>query len=126
MKRDWDTIRELLVKVEACTLPAEMVDLSQFPDDEKAAVSYHMQLLIEAGLVHGKVLQIMGREAKPFMAQRLTWQGHELLDSIRNETVWQRVKKGFVEKGIDMSFDLVKSAASDVAGVLLKGALGGS
>jgi hypothetical protein len=122
MKRDWDTIRELLNKVEECTLPTEMVRLADFDEQRAAAISYHMSLLIEAGLVKGQVVQTTGPEVKEFFAQSLTWEGHEFLDSIRNDTVWTKTKKVFTEKGIEMSFDLVKS----VAQVLVKAALGGT
>ena len=112
MKRNWDTIRELLVKVEACTLPSEIVTLSQFEQERHAEISYHMALLIEAGLVQGHMSQSIGPSVKHFMASRLSWQGHEFLDAIRNDTIWNKTKKLFLEKGVDMSFDLVKSAAA--------------
>ena len=67
-------------------------------------------------------MQTIGPEVKEFFAQRLTWEGHEFLDSIRSDTVWTKTKKRFTEKGIDMSFDLVKS----VAQVMVKAALGGT
>lgn len=125
MKRNWDTIRELLAKVEECTLPTDMVRLANFPAERHAEIAYHMALLIEAGLVNGQVVKTIGPEVKDFFAQRLTWSGHELIDSIRSDTVWNKTKKVFVEKGIDMSFDLIKSVAKEAAAALLKGALSG-
>jgi hypothetical protein len=119
VKRNWDTIRELLVKVEACTLPAETVTLHQFDAERHPEVSYHMALLIEAGLVHGQMSRSIGPSVKNFMAQRLTWQGHELLDTIRNDTIWSKTKKMFLEKGVEMSFDLVKSAAAGLMAAAL-------
>jgi Hypothetical protein (DUF2513) len=41
----------------------------------------------------------------------MTWKGHELLDSIRNEGVWSEVKKRFKEKSLDMTVDLVMKLA---------------
>ena len=38
MKRNWDTIRELLSKVEECTLPTEMVRLADFPEEKAAEI----------------------------------------------------------------------------------------
>lgn len=125
MKRSWDTIREILLKVEECTLPAEVVRLSQFPKERAAEISYHAALLIEAGLVKGQVSQTIGPEVKDFFAQRLTWEGHEFLDSIRSNVVWEKTKSTFLEKGIEMTFDLVQSGASQVAGAMLRGAFGG-
>lgn len=115
MKRNWDTIREILLKVEECTLPAEEVTLSAFPAEREAEISYHAALLIEAGLVNGEVSQNLGPEVKDFFAHRLTWEGHE----------WEKTKSTFFEKGIEMTFDLVRSGAGRIAGAILDGGLGG-
>ena len=44
-----------------------------------------------------------------------TWntgfQGHELLDSICDDTAWNRLKKLLREKSIDLSYSAVKAAA---------------
>ena len=124
MKRNWDTIRELLTKVEECTLPVEMVRLSTFASERAAEISYHMSLLIEAGLVKGQMSQTIGPEVKDFFAQRLTWDGHEFLDSIRSDTVWAKTKKVFLDKGVEMTFDLVKAIAKEAAATIIKGAFG--
>lgn len=120
MKRNWDMIREILTKVEACTLPTEMVQLSDFPDEKAAEASYHVELLIDAGLIDGQMAKTMGAEINAFFAHRLTWDGHEFLDAIRSDTVWNRTKKIFADKGISMTIDLVKEAAVSIAAALLK------
>lgn len=125
MKRNWDTIRELLAKVEECTLPTEMVRLGDFPDERAAEVSYHMALLVDAGLVKGQMVKTIGPEVKDFFAEKLTWSGHEFLDSIRSDTVWRKVTKLFAEQGLSMTFDLVKEGAKQAATALLGAAVGG-
>lgn len=120
MERNFDTIRELLTRVETCTLPAEMVRLSDFPEERRAEVSYHMALLIEAGLVKGQMSQTIGPGVKDFIAQRLTWPGHEFLDTIRSDNVWNKTKKKFGEAGMSMTIELVKVVAKEVAAQLLK------
>jgi hypothetical protein len=125
MKRNWDTIRDLLTKVEACTLPTDMVKLSDFPEEQAAEVSYHMELLIDAGLVNGQMSKSLGPEIKSFFARKLTWEGHEFLDGIRSDTVWEKTKKVFVEQGVSMTFDLVKEGAKSVGSALLNAAISG-
>lgn len=124
MQRDWELIRELLTKVEACTLATEGLSPSDFDEDRRNAVSYHMEMLIEAGLVEGKMLRVMGRSVSPFMVRRLTWDGHEFLESIRSETIWSKTKSTLAENGISMTIDLIKEAAKEAGSALLKGALG--
>lgn len=123
MKRNWDTIREILLKVEECTLPTENVRPNHFEKERAAEISYHVRLLIDAGLINGKMSQTIGPEVKDFFATSLTWYGHELLDSIRSNQIWEKTKSTFIEKGIEMTFDLVKSGATQIATAILKGTL---
>jgi hypothetical protein len=125
MKRDWDTVRELLTKIEECSQPGEITRLSSFPAERAAEISYHIELLLEAGLVDGQMSKSIHRGPHDFIATRLTWSGHEFLESIRSETVWQKTKKVFATKGIEMTVDLVKSVATEAASAVLKGAIGG-
>ena len=125
MKRNWDVIRELLSKVEECSLPTDMVQLSSFSPERAVEVSYHMELLFEAGLVDGQMSKTIGPGPYDFFAMRLTWNGHEFLDGIQSETVWQKTKKAFATNGITMTFELVKSVATEAASAALKAAIGG-
>lgn len=98
--------------------------LSHFPSEREAEISYHMVLLIEAGLVLGKTVGGLNQPITDFQVQRLTWEGHEFLDSIRSDSVWVKTKKVFLDKGAEMTFDLVKTIAKDATVALMKGALG--
>jgi len=41
----------------------------------------------------------------------MTWDGHELFDKIRSETLWNKVKSAAREKALPLSFDVVKLLA---------------
>ncbi len=125
MKRNWDTIRDILTRLEEHNSEEDWLNLSNFSQDKQSEISYHMELLIEAGLVNGQMSEEFGSGPEDFFATRLTWDGHEFLDAIRNDTVWQKTKKSFINKGLSMTFDLVKSVASDVAASYLKATIGG-
>lgn len=120
MKRDWDIIRDVLIKFEGLAPDAGSLQLNDFPSEKAYEYSYHVELLMEAGLIHGQMSKTLGRHAQNFLAQRLTWQGHEFLDAIRSDTVWNKTKTTFVKGGLSMTFDLVKEVAKEVAGALLK------
>lgn len=79
---------------------------------------------MKAGLIHGQMSKTLGKGPYDILAIRLTWQGHEFLDSIRNDTVWNKTKDSFVSKGVSMTFELVKSAAIDITTSYLKSAMG--
>lgn len=124
MKRNWDTIREILTKLEESTIPNGTLQLSSFPTEQAAEILYHAELLLEAGLVDGEMTKTFGRGPHNFFITRLTWYGHEFLDSINNDTVWKKTKKSFASSGVSMTFELVKSVATDAAASLVKSALG--
>ena len=125
MKRNWDMIRDILTQLEEFKHDEGCLNLSSFPQDKHAEISYHMELLMEAGLVNGQMSEEFGPGPQDLFVNRLTWQGHEFLDAIRSDAVWQKTKKSFLSQGISMTFDLVKSVASDVAASYLKSTIGG-
>ncbi|BCK63420.1 hypothetical protein KAM338_48250 [Aeromonas caviae] len=122
MKRDWDTVRDILTKLESLPSTDHYLSLEDFELTDVSdayAISYHMELLIEAGLVEGKMSRVLGGGPINFTATRLTWTGHEFLDAICSDTVWSKTKETFATKGLDMTFDLIKTVAGSVATSLL-------
>lgn len=124
MERNWDTIREILTKFEELDPEKGPLQLDDFPEEHAYEYSYHVELLLEAGLIHGEMSKTMGRKAQSFWADRLTWEGHEFLDAIRSDTVWNKTKSRFVEGGLSMTLDLIKGVATDVAAAYLKSTIG--
>jgi DNA-binding transcriptional ArsR family regulator len=114
MKRNWDIIREILLKTEEL-LPEENLTLSNFDSDKSDEISYHVKLLEEAGLIKVSIAEFLGGNDIHFDLERLTWTGHEFLDAIRSETIWSKTKKTISEKGGSMTYELIKSVAIGLA-----------
>lgn len=110
MKRDWDVIREILQKTEELE-PNKMLELEDFKDKDAYLVSYQVRILLEASLIDAVLSEVMGNEPKNFFIIRLTWEGHEFLDSIRNDSIWMKTKSKILEKGGSMTFDVVNAVA---------------
>lgn len=121
MKRNWEIIRDILIKLEELPNTDSGLQLSDFPPEKAYEYAYHVELLIEAGIVEGHMSKGAGRGPAHFFAHRLTWDGHEFLDSVRSSTVWSKTKNVFAAKGIEMTFELVKSVAVDISVSLLRG-----
>ena len=66
-----------------------------------------------------KLRSMLGREIV-YIPQN----GHEFLDAINNDTIWEKTKKSFSKNGISMTFELVKTVATETAASVLKSALG--
>lgn len=109
MKRNWDVIRKVLVRVEEEPDESGNLNSECFDGISPEVAVYHIRLLIEAGLLVGSCPETTG---VPWChLQRMTWAGHEFLDAIRRDTVWNRVREIARDRGIDLSFEVIKVLA---------------
>ncbi|WP_404443478.1 DUF2513 domain-containing protein [Sutcliffiella horikoshii] len=115
MKRDMELIRTILISIEENNSQMGWIDLD-IPEYEDDMISYHVELLNNAGFIEAVDLSSMdGYEWKP---KKITWNGHEFLDSIKNDTVWNEVKEQVKEKGGNISFEVLKALALQVSSKL--------
>lgn len=110
MKRDWNLIRDILIAIEQSATFRDVIRPNEIDGYSEAEVSYHIALLEEAGLVTAKCIQ--KREDLFCMAQNLTWQGHEFLDKVRENTTWQNFKQTLADKSISLSLESIKAMAT--------------
>lgn len=93
MRRDPELIRKLMLAIEQSSQPLN--DQAQIDSYSRDEVAYHMRLIIEAGLAQGSVMEDHsgGNTTIPrFVAiLRMTNTGHDFIDSIRGDTVWNAV-----------------------------------
>lgn len=109
MKRDMELIRLLLLEQEEDAKPAE---LSKY--DERLQV-YHVALLIDAGLVIGDLLPDSDGNPRGAAVIRLTWAGHEFLDTIRDPSIWQSAKDKVLKPGASWTFGILVEFAKQEA-----------
>ena len=93
MKRDMELIRRILFHLEKSD---EMPKADAFEGSDPKYVVRHIGLTIDAGFVTGieyteTTSGAMGILLQP--APRLTWAGHDFLDSARDEGVWKKVQQ---------------------------------
>ena len=121
MKRDWDVIRRVLVDIEALPSADAMVESHKLERIEPNLAAYNMRLLLKEGLIEGggRLESMPGADPWIFASQ-LTWDGHELLDSIRRDTLWERIKATAASKGLDLTIDVVKGISRTIAEQLIK------
>ena len=91
MKRDMDLIRAMLLAIEAeghgfASHPIEI------PNYTQEQIGYHAVLLGEAGLVKVHDVTHLGSNSPEALITRLTWAGHEFLDSARENNIWNQAK----------------------------------
>jgi hypothetical protein len=112
MKRDWDLIREVLIEVEALdthTRGQKQYGVRREHPEATDAKAEQAFLLHQAGFINAKDLG--SKDGQLIVPLALTWQGHELLDTMRSKPVWERIKKMSKEKGLELTFDAVRLLA---------------
>lgn len=122
MKRDWGIIRAVLLRLEEDSRANAVVNANAFgPAFAEQEVAYNIRLLQQKGLITANIQESRSGDGaiRIALARSMTSQGHDLLDSIRNETVWHRVQDTFKKKGLDMTVELVIEVAKATAKALL-------
>lgn len=119
MKRDWDLIRRILLAAEAA--PAgQRLNAAAFPGEDPATLFEHVRLLVDRGFLDAALSPSRsGAGGGVFVIHRLIWNGHDLLDQMKSETWWAKVKAMMAERGVSMSFELLAELAVPAAKRLL-------
>ena len=104
MKRDADLIRSIALAVEELKGGTY---LSELENVDPWLYAGHIQMMIEANLIEGKTLQLLGGEPPSAVALRLTWKGHDFLDAARSDTLWKKAKDSIISKGVPWTLDVL-------------------
>jgi len=105
-----DLIRDILLAVEASdSSPDSWIELS-LPDHSQEEVSYNVELLAEAGFIDA--VDHSSFDGHEWHARRLTWTGHDFLDTIRDPEIWRQTKAGAKKAGswtVELLFAVAKA-----------------
>lgn len=104
MKRDADIIRRIALATEAIS-PTEV--LSSLDEVDPTLFAAHVKLMIDAGLIEGRVTTFMSGNAAA-VVMRLTWAGHDFAEAARSDTLWAKAKKSVIANGAAWTLDLLK------------------
>lgn len=115
MRRNPDLVRELMFFLEEST---DMVDsdltIKGYGRDE---IAYHLMLICDSGLAVGNFIYgLQNSTVVPdsVSVQRLTPNGHDFIDNLRDETVWKTVKNRAAKAGGSISIALLSQLGSAV------------
>lgn len=116
MKRDMELVREILMRVEDLPYDGSFHDI-QIEGRSDEAISYHVMLLDEAGLLEAEDLSsLSGTCWKP---KQLTYSGHEFLDAARSNKVWEGAKVFALRTTGTLTLEGLKLAVSHVMKTLM-------
>ncbi|MGG4092071.1 DUF2513 domain-containing protein [Paenibacillus lautus] len=105
MQRDMELIIDILKTTESKTHPFIM----ELEDKDPAFVQYNVGLAVNHGLVvaTSKIFD----NIPTYLISGLTWEGHEFLDSVKNDGVMDKAKSLAKDKGsklFDLPFEIIK------------------
>ncbi len=110
MKRDWDVIKKILEIAEerpyaACNLKTFESKLKEKLDS--TILEGHLRMMMSGGLFES----INPNPTRDLLKWSfcLTWKGYDFLDSIRNESIWSKVKTTLNEKALTVPFDVLSA-----------------
>lgn len=101
-----DLIRDILSYIEeniSVNNPTNVI-LSDYTTEE---ISYHLQLLDDAGMV--RIKDESDSSGLDFWVYGLTWNGHEFLEAAKNKNIWETAKKYVKEKAGGIPFTILQS-----------------
>lgn len=108
MKRDLNLIRNILLDLEAA--PAgEATTRFEYEGRGQVEIVEHVQLLIDAGFIDGRVRTGSRNEPLDCTVFRLTWAGQEFLAKAKNDTLWRKVLAQAEDKGLSTSMAIVNA-----------------
>lgn len=124
MTRDMELIRKALMEIEKQVDNVAVFNL-KIDGYTMEQIAYHCSILYDAGMVHSYKGSYGSGELYAFGVGRLTWEGHEFLDKIRSDTIWNKTKDVIAKHGLPMVIDVVKDIATSIISSVTEGVIRG-
>lgn len=112
MKRDFDLIRQILLRLEEEPTASARLFARDFGEWQPETVNYHIWLLMQSGLIVSVCNHDYPRNGFVCYGVCLTWQGQEFLAEVRDDVRWRKIRAVLAEKSLDLSLEAVKAAAA--------------
>lgn len=125
MKRDMDLIRYIMISLEeemnaGKLYPSQNINFKQFSNEvDEAILNEHLMLLFDNEYIDAV---FSGTKTTPtsFMIKRITNDGYDFLDALRDDNIWTQVKNKTTEIGgftlsllIELGKDYLKQKISN-------------
>ena len=120
MKQDMDLIRKILFYIEENYVAGQgaiNISIEGYTDGE---IFEHCQLAYQDGLIQ-KPLDSSTMIGRSCMVNNLTSSGYDLLDKIREETIWNKTKGIMKEKGLPMVTGTIKTISTAIITAMAEG-----
>ena len=99
MKRDLDLIREIMLVLEDKMeydknfQSAHLIEVIQDKTLSAEKLAYHVGLLVENDFIKAKEYKYQSGEPTDYLINTITSQGQDFIDTIRQDTTWNKIKE---------------------------------
>ncbi len=118
MKLDYECLKQLLQDTESDCDGFNSIDLTfNLEKSDEAKSAYHYQVAVKQNLIQGVITEECGGRSEncgtivvlglgqtvavQVSVSGLTMQGHQLLDAMRNDNIWKRIKDQAKTLGVE-------------------------
>ncbi|WP_215114104.1 DUF2513 domain-containing protein [Exiguobacterium sp. s70] len=125
MRLNHDCVRDALLTLEEINTPFaptrnfEIQEAPRMTPYSEEEILYTIQTLNSANFIDAKVLRFSG-SGYDLIIDSITWDGHQFLDTIRDESVWSETKKR-TSRFTSVGLQLISQVASGILVELIKG-----
>lgn len=126
MKLNHNCVRDLLLFIEdnltySTYIYVNEIQLEGYTQEE---IIYSADKLLDAGYITGTRKVSLGSDGTPQIEiKSITWDGHQFLDNIRDNKVWEQTK-GILSKFSSVSIGIISNVASQVISNIVKSQMG--
>ena len=126
MKLDIECVRDVLLELETFPIGVYLVGSleNSIANHGRENVEYTLVKLSEANYVNVQYCRMTNGSFLFDSIFDITFQGHEFLEKIRSDTVWNDKVKPALSSIGSMSFDVISNVTSSVVSALVLGKLG--
>jgi hypothetical protein len=110
MQRDMDLVRKIMLEVQSRgdVFPRTV----KIDDVDDEMLGRHVEMLFDAGFLDGSKMQSVSRSYHIVLVTDLSWEGHDFIDAISKDGVWQKLKETFSPAEIStMPLKVIKDAS---------------
>jgi hypothetical protein len=108
MRRNWDMIRAVLLDAEEAPIAQAPAGFLSPSEAVEIAADNHVTMLVEAGYLGETDTPIVESDQGNIA---LTWAGYELLEAIRDDSVWATCQSAIAMNGGGLPTDLLLEVA---------------
>ena len=119
MERNMDLCRLILFKIETEYRSTALYNLN-IDGFDLDTVAYHCKILADAGLLDSYEPIYGDDRIYAFSVGSLTWAGHDFLDKIRENTMWDRIKDKIKYNTFPMNLEVIKNVATNLIDYQIK------